>query len=216
MKAAYHSYIDSTVGAAVSGTAKVLAGQETWQQDVLGILQSLEQTFEQVIERIVSNWIVNLIVGSSAQRAAATGQVASYAGVAGAAGVASFAGAPWPIDMGAPAFGASMAGAAMAYQALAAGPALADGTNVVPVDMNARIHEGERIIPKADNRKLIQILSMAGAPAARGGGDIHLHSSPTFNGNQGSLWQIMLDKHERHMIRWVNNKIRDGHVKVHN
>ena len=35
-------------------------------------------------------------------------------------------------------------------------PSFAVGTNYVPYDMTAQIHEGERIIPKADNYKLTQ------------------------------------------------------------
>ncbi len=36
--------------------------------------------------------------------------------------------------------------------------AFADGINYVPEDMDARIHEGERILPKADNRELMSAL----------------------------------------------------------
>lgn len=38
-------------------------------------------------------------------------------------------------------------------------PGFAVGTNYVPYDMVARIHEGERIIPATDNRKLMQMLA---------------------------------------------------------
>ena len=35
-------------------------------------------------------------------------------------------------------------------------PAFAQGTNYVPYDMPAMIHEGERIFPKADNEELMK------------------------------------------------------------
>ncbi|WP_367847001.1 phage tail length tape measure family protein [Rhodoferax sp. WC2427] len=44
-------------------------------------------------------------------------------------------------------------------------PSFAVGTNVVPTDMLAQIHTGERIIPAADNRELMQRLN---GPAASG------------------------------------------------
>jgi len=40
------------------------------------------------------------------------------------------------------------------------------GTNYVPQDMNARIHEGERIIPEADNRELMARLANPDRTAA--------------------------------------------------
>ena len=41
-------------------------------------------------------------------------------------------------------------------------PAFAIGTNVVPQDMLAQIHQGERIIPAADNRALMSAIAQGG------------------------------------------------------
>jgi hypothetical protein len=46
-----------------------------------------------------------------------------------------------------------------AIRALGGIPQFAVGTNWVPRDMTARIHEGERIIPAADNSELMRRLS---------------------------------------------------------
>lgn len=153
-------------------------------------------------------------VTGAATRAATEGAanaalVTSYSGVAGAAGVASWAAAPWPIDAGAPGFGASMAGAAAAFAPLAA---LDQGTNYLPRDQIIQAHEGERVIPKADNRKLMEMMSIAVNHSGRGDGvrDIHLHSSPTYNGNQASLWEHMTTHHEREMMRWFNRKFKNS------
>jgi hypothetical protein len=206
LKQAYHSYIDGTVNAAVSGLANMLDGTGTWRDAVIGIYNSLKSAIEQVISQIITNWIVNLLVGKAAQQTANEATALSYVGVAGAAGVASWAGAPWPIDAGAPAFGASMAAAAAGYATLAA---LDQGTNYLPQDQIVQAHEGERIIPKADNRKLMEMMSVA-ISGSGGGGDMHFHSSPTFNGNQASMWDHMVKTHEREMMRWFGRKFKNS------
>lgn len=44
-------------------------------------------------------------------------------------------------------------------------PAFDIGTNYVPFDMPAIVHAGERIVPAADNRRLMAALDGAGGPA---------------------------------------------------
>jgi hypothetical protein len=134
----------------------------------------------------------------AAQSATNVALVTSYAGVAGAAGTASFAAAPWPIDVGAPAFGAAMSSAALAFAAEAA---LATGTNYLPRDMVVQAHEGERVIPKADNRRLIELVQMGAgatstaansnvpAPVNDSGGDVHLHFHGPVIGSRAAMEQ---------------------------
>lgn len=121
---------------------------------------------------------------TAAMMATTKAQVALLAGLAGAGGVASMAAAPWPIDMTAPAFGASMAASAMSFGAFE------KGLDIVPNDMIAQVHEGERIIPKADNSALINLAARgagmaAGAGSAGGaaGGDTHNHFAPVIHAN---------------------------------
>jgi hypothetical protein len=115
-----------------------------------------------------------LVAGEIAMRVSAAGQIPVLAGLAGAGGVASMAAAPFPIDLGAPAFGASMAATAAGFGTMAA---LAVGTNEVPADMIAQIHAGERIIPAADNSKLMAALNDNDRPSpqAVASGDSHYH-----------------------------------------
>jgi hypothetical protein len=74
------------------------------------------------------------------------------------------AGAPFPLDLAAPEFGASMSSAALAFGSLGG---FAKGLDVVPDDMIAQIHKGERIMPAADNSQLMAAL--AGANQSGGG-----------------------------------------------
>ena len=212
MQTAYAGYISGTVNASVTGFSKMIGGQMSWRNMGIGIYQSLVQQVEQQVEKMVTNWIVKHLLMSTAQRAqlavqqaAQTGaaaastattlattkaQVALLAGLAGAGGVASMAAAPWPMDMTAPAFGAQMAATAISMGSFAV------GTNVVPNDMVAQIHAGERIIPKADNDRLLS-LTERGAGAAGGGGGTnhyHTHYSPVVNGQMPFADQ--LDAHE--------------------
>jgi hypothetical protein len=94
----------------------------------------------------LTNWVANEIAKREATKTTAVQQVANAAGVAGAQGTASFAGAPWPIDIGAPAFGAAMALEAMAYQSMASA---AGGWERVPADgMQTVLHKDEMVLPK--------------------------------------------------------------------
>jgi hypothetical protein len=104
--------------------------------------------------------------------------IADAAGVAGAQGTASFAAAPWPIDMGAPAFGASMAASAAGFGSIASA---AGGWDNVPADQIAQIHKNEMILPAhiADFvRQGAAGMQPHGAPAAGNAGITqHLHFS---------------------------------------
>ena len=160
-----------------------------------------------------------LAAQQSAQTAAATAsaattlatskaQVAMLAGLAGAGGVASMAAAPFPIDLGAPAFGAQMSALALSMGSFA------QGTNIVPNDMIAQIHAGEAIIPKADNTAL-RSLAERGAAGRDGssqdgakGGDTHIHYAPTVNGQMP--FKEQLAAHEDNIISIMQRAARRG------
>jgi phage-related minor tail protein len=197
LKAAYHQYIDGTVSATVSGFANMADGTGTFREAVIGVYQSIKSAAIQAISTIVENWIVNLLVQKTASNTAAAAQVASYAGIAGAAGVASWAAAPWPIDAGAPGFGAAMSAAAAAFAPLAS---LDKGTNFLPQDMLVQAHQGERVVPRADNTKLIQLVSQAANNNTPNGGngDVHLHFHGDIIGSRAGMEQWA--RQNRHMF----------------
>ena len=254
---AYHSYIDGTVSAAVSGFDGLISGQKTWAQVGAGIYQSMAHTFEQQLEKMISQWIVKHIFMTAVHRtqlAAQTGQqVAAQAGQTAA--IAAGTGAQVAVTATGAAAKAKIVGmsnmkeitshaaaaAAGAYNALAAipvvGPVLGaaaaavtfaavegygmmasfdKGTNMLPSDMIAQVHAGERIVPAADNKAIITALNGGGPNIANDnsrGGDTHVHNTyaPTINGQLPFADQ--LDAHETNVIGMLNRAARNGSFK---
>src|SRR5205823_3891669 len=75
--------------------------------------------FVSMFIRIGLEWLELHLGMKAVQSVSAADRVISEAAVAGASGTASWAGAPWPIDAYAPAFGAQMMEAALAYLPMA-------------------------------------------------------------------------------------------------
>jgi hypothetical protein len=97
------------------------------------------------------------------------GMKATAANLAGANATASMAAAPWPVDMGAPAFGASMLGTAMAFEKGGIVPGVTLG-DTVP----AMLTPGEAVLPKSLTESLTH-RSRSGSM----GGEVHLHVHQT-------------------------------------
>lgn len=170
--------------------ARMATLQQGFGATVKGIWQGLVGMVTSVIEQIVTQWIIGEMVKLGLMKMTSQTTIAGEAAKAGAGGTASMAAAPFPLNLSAPAFGASMYASAMAYSG-AALAGFAKGTNELPTDMIAQIHAGERIVPKADNDTLIELTkrgammgdaSAAGAAGGmQGGGSdgvhVHLHGT---------------------------------------
>lgn len=156
-----------------------------------------------------------------AQKVAAAAQVASLAGLAGAGGVASMAAAPFPIDLGAPAFGASMAAAAAAFGTVASA---AGGWGEIPEDQMAVVHKKEMILPASIAEPLRGAL--AGKTSAAGllgatskaadnlrtennTATTHLDYRPNITNPEPDLMK-QLDGHSAEVIRMLKNLQRNG------
>lgn len=207
----WHSIVDPMIKTTGDQIKGLIEGTETWGQAIRNIGEQMLSLVISAIERMVEEWIVNLLIGKTAQSQTAAAQVVSYAGIAGAAGIASMAGAPWPLDMGAPAFGNAMAAEALGFAAMAS---LDTGTNYVPGDMVAQIHEGERIIPKADNLTLLNALQ-GGGPGPRAGdfnGDfgVHLHGVGDLGSLDGRKIVKALEGAQSHFSKLLKGMHRNG------
>lgn len=150
--------------------ARMATLQQGFGATVTGIWQSVQGAVASVIQQMLADWIAAHIFKIGATKTEAVTTATAQAALAGAGGVASMAAAPFPINLGAPAFGAAMFATSAAYGSLAS---FAAGTNQLPNDMIAQVHAGERIVPKADNQALLE-LTRRGAgldrPGARSGG----------------------------------------------
>lgn len=149
---------------------KTLQGTTSLRGAMQGMWQATTQAVSQALAKMAADWLMvqlkNMIFG----KIVAQTTIAQKSAEAGAGGVASMAAAPFPINLGAPAFGAAMAAASSAFSALAAGPGFAVGSWEVPQDMFAKIHKGETIVPTQFAEKFRD-----GGSGSGGSGDTHVH-----------------------------------------
>jgi hypothetical protein len=155
---------NSTINELIRGTMTFSNAMRSMLQNiVLGIVDMLAKWAEQ--------WAVTQILNLATAKTSNVGAIASQAAVAGAAGTASFAGAPWPVDIGAPAFGASMFANAMSYAAAAASAA---GGYDIPSGVSpvTQLHPREMVLPE----QLANVVRGMAANGGGGGGDTHFHA----------------------------------------
>jgi hypothetical protein len=145
----------------------LMAGMRNVAKDIAeGMISS---TIKMATQWATSHVAMLAISHATAAQQLAVGK-ATASQLAGANGVASMAAAPWPVDMGAPAFGASMMAAAMAFDTGGIVPGVG-GIDTVP----AMLTPGEAILP----RRMTENLTNAAQGSSKSGPDIHIHYSPT-------------------------------------
>jgi hypothetical protein len=174
--------ISATASLWATNIAKLVTLQQGFGATLKGLYTGMVSIVSNALASILEKWLVKhistLLLGRAASTTAAVAQVTSAIGLAGANGVASFAAAPWPIDMGAPAFGASMAAAAAAFAPAASA---AGGWWDVGQDTTTRIHAKEMVLPAWAAQPLRNMLAGGGSansnapPAANDAGGFHYH-----------------------------------------
>lgn len=141
MRAAYQSLEQNMAGTlqrlftlqtSLGGALKSL-----WQ----GVTNAIAGEFAKMTAKIILEKIRMLVFGKAATASEISGQAAK----AGAGGVASMAAAPWPLNMTAPAFGAAMSAAAMAFAPVASASMGFD----IPAGVNpvTQLHAREMVLP---------------------------------------------------------------------
>lgn len=165
----YSKQIEGTFQGAVNG---MLFQGQTLQQGMQQVFIGIAEDGIKWITQWAETWIAQNVLAHTQATATATAanatQAAQATGLAGVNALASFAAAPWPVDIGAPAFAAAiMADAAgMASLASAAG-----GWERVPADgMMAQLHKDEMVLPARIAEPMRKTFGSGG-----GGGTTHVH-----------------------------------------
>jgi hypothetical protein len=161
----------------------------------------------------------------AANKVEAAQEVASAIGIAGANGVASWALAPWPIDAGAPAFGASMAAAAAGLGAVAA----AEGGDANVREGLYHLHDREMVLPAWAAEPMRANLRASGRTgvfnnAATAGdtirsamnntrSDANFYYQPRTTLQSVSMSEL-LRRDGRELRRWLYNEHRNGNLRL--
>lgn len=151
-----------------------LQGTRTLGQTIRGFFDSIIASVAGVLAEIAAKWLAMHIANILGLKMEGASAIAAHSAMAGAAGTASWAGAPWPVNIGAPAFGAAMAGIAASYGGLLAA---AQGFDV-PSGMNpvTRLHAKEMVLPASIAEPLRAIISGGGGGGLGGVSHFHVHA----------------------------------------
>lgn len=157
--------IESSWGGAIKG---MMTGTMTLAQGIKGMFRGVVDAVAGMFAQMVAKWIVQQIMMKAFGKVMGIGTVTAEAAKAGAGGVASMAAAPFPMNMMAPAFGAAMSAAAMAFAPVVAS---ASGGFDIPSGLNpmTQLHEEEMVLPAHIANPLRD--QLAQGPAAGQGSD---------------------------------------------
>ena len=157
--------------------AQAMQGSLSLRGVVQGTFAAVGNVVTQALSKMAADWLAmklaNLLIGKTT----AASTIAQSAAEAGAGGVASMAAAPFPVNIGAPAFGAEMSLAAMAFGSLAS----ASGGYDIPGTLNpiTQLHAREMVLP-AKHADVIRAMADGGGAASAG-------PAITYNDHSGRL-----------------------------
>lgn len=144
-----------------------------------GMVSAVVDAMTSMVAKVIAQWAVAKIASLIFKKSEMAGDVAR----AGAGGVASMAAAPFPLNLSAPAFGASMAALAAGYLAV---PAASAGFDI-PAGVNplTQLHQREMVLPAkyADT-----IRDMADSGGGGGGGHTFNITIPAIDGASTKAW----------------------------
>ncbi len=175
-QAGFQSFNSAFIRMAAGGESFVHVMQSLWSGMASSFISSVLKMFEEWLTKHIIMAALDKVFGAGEVVTSKT-KIAALAGEAGAAGTASWAAAPWPIDAGAPAFGAAMAATAGSF-------ALFEKGGIV----KAGLHEGEAVLPT--HLTTFLMTAAAGAPGGAGG--------PVGRGGTSEVSKTMNNRFEMH------------------
>jgi hypothetical protein len=200
------SGFQSAIDGMIRGTQSLGQG---FSEILLSMLDVLVGTLGQMLAQWITTHIIMKVFGQSTAQAEVQTQVGAAAAIAGANGVASFALAPWPIDMGAPAFGTAMAAAARLFGVLhfekggvVPGSGIGD---TVP----AMLTPGEIVLPRQLSRTVLK-MAREGDSDGFGGRGGHITYSPKISALDGKSVARVLRSNNREVVREFKRMNRNG------
>ena len=160
----YKSLANSLQNSMQTAFTGVLKGTMSLAGAMKSIFSGMVSAVIGELSKIAAQWAIDSLMNLVRTKITALAKIQAMAGEAGAGGVASMAAAPFPLNLGAPAFGATMAQTAMGFAAFSA-----EGGFDIPSGVNPLVqtHAREMILP-AEHADTIR--SMGGK-----GGGTHNH-----------------------------------------
>lgn len=196
---------NSIAGSFKSAIAGMLQGTMTWRQAMLSIVNGIVNAFldmgEKILEDMIDKWVEEEILGKTSADAQAIGQISAAAGVAAANAYAAYAAFP-PV---AAAMAGEAAGTVLSFSSFL----VAEKGAVLDEDSMVMAHAKETILPPNLSMGLQELIANGG-----GGGDTHLHYSPTITHNEATSLKQALAKESNEMLSWVKARVRDGSLKA--
>jgi hypothetical protein len=170
----------------------MLRGTTSLVQGLRSLFGSLLNTIVGFLTQWAAKWAATQLANLVLDKTVKGSEVASAVALAGANGVASWAGAPWPINLGAPAFGAQMAATAASFGVVAAAERGFD----IPAGVNpvTQLHAREMVLPAAIADPLREQLAGGGM----GGGTV------VYNDHSGRLTQAQIRENAYTIARELN------------
>jgi hypothetical protein len=165
-------YMTSFVNDLSSGLASVFSKVGTQIKSIGDLTRAMWQTLTQVtiqmLAKMAAEWVKQQLLMMIFGKTTTLGKIAEKSAEAGAGGIASMAAAPFPLNLSAPAFGAAMAAAALAFAPVAS----AAGGFDIPGNINpiVQAHADEMILPSHISDWIRDATHQG---AGSGGGDTH-------------------------------------------
>lgn len=157
MKAAFTDSFLAIARGVSDSVFAAIKGTQTIGEVFKSVFDSITKIVIDALVKMAAQWVINHLLGQQT----AQSQLTTNIPLAASNALTSFAAAPFPIDIGAPAFAAAIGAQASAYAAAGKGAGLAPkehGDEFIPETGPFLLHQGERVVTRDQNQDLTAFL----------------------------------------------------------